>query len=61
VNDQQPIVRYAARAIVIDDAGRTLLFRAAVPGREPAFFIWITPGGGIVNQRSSSGSRPVAA
>lgn len=47
MNHQQPIVRYAARAIVIDDAGRTLLFRAAVPGREPAFFIWITPGGGI--------------
>ena len=41
-----PTLRYAARAIVIDDAGRTLLFRAAVPGREKQF-IWITTGGGL--------------
>lgn len=46
MSESQPIVRYAARAIVIDDAGRTLLFRAKVLGRS-APFIWITPGGGI--------------
>lgn len=47
VSDPGPVVvRYAARAVVIDDAGRTLLFRAQVPG--PAGrFIWITPGGGM--------------
>lgn len=38
--------RYAARAVIIASDGRTLLFRAAVPGR-PGRFIWITPGGGI--------------
>lgn len=41
----------AARAIVIDDDGRTLLFRARVPApagpSAPERFIWITPGGGI--------------
>ena len=42
----EPIFRRAARAILIDDAGRTLLFRAKVPGLEDRF-IWITPGGGI--------------
>lgn len=42
----QPTVRHAARAIVIDDRGRTLLFRARVPGGHGRF-IWITPGGGI--------------
>lgn len=41
----EPVIRHAARAIVIDDAGRTLLFRAKVPGA--GRFIWITPGGGI--------------
>ena len=39
-------LRLAARAIVIDDAGRTLLFRARIPGPAERF-IWITPGGGI--------------
>lgn len=42
----QPMVRHAARAILIDEAGRTLLFRARVPGRAGRY-IWITPGGGI--------------
>ncbi len=40
--------RWAARAVVIDDRGRTLLFRAQMPGTEDAPRIfWITPGGGI--------------
>ena len=41
-----PFLRYAARAIVIDEAGRTLLFRVDVPGPSTRF-VWITPGGGI--------------
>lgn len=43
---EELFTRYAARAVVISDDGRTLLFRAQVPGREGRF-IWITPGGGI--------------
>ena len=40
--------RFAARAVVIDDLGRTLLFRARMPGAdESARIFWITPGGGI--------------
>ncbi|MEO8539729.1 MAG: NUDIX domain-containing protein [bacterium] len=39
-------IRHAARAVIIDTAGRTLLFRARVPGMTPRVF-WITPGGGI--------------
>lgn len=40
--------RLAARAVVIDDRGRTLLFRARMPGTDDAARIfWITPGGGI--------------
>jgi len=46
VSDFEPVLRRAARAIVIDEAGRTLLFRARIPGRNDGF-IWITPGGGI--------------
>jgi 8-oxo-dGTP pyrophosphatase MutT (NUDIX family) len=33
--------------VVIDTDGRTLLFRARVPGREDERVFWITPGGGI--------------
>jgi 8-oxo-dGTP pyrophosphatase MutT (NUDIX family) len=42
----EPLLRRAARAIVIDEQGRTLLFRARVPGPRERY-IWITPGGGI--------------
>lgn len=44
----EPRVRHAARAVLIDDDGRTLLFRAQMPetaGEVRTF--WITPGGGI--------------
>lgn len=46
MSESQPTVRYAARAVLIDDRERVLLFRARVPGSEPRF-IWITPGGGL--------------
>lgn len=46
MSEPGPAARYAARAVVIDDARRTLLFRAKVPGRVGRF-IWIAPGGGI--------------
>ncbi len=46
MSNPEPAIRYAARAVLIDDRQRTLLFRARVPGREGRF-IWITPGGGI--------------
>jgi len=46
VSAPEPAVRFAARAILIDDQDRVLLFRARVPGPAERF-IWITPGGGI--------------
>ncbi|MGE3073091.1 MAG: NUDIX hydrolase [Dehalococcoidia bacterium] len=42
----EPFVRYAARAVLVDERQRTLLFRARVPGSSGRY-IWITPGGGI--------------
>ncbi|MGE5595124.1 MAG: NUDIX hydrolase [Hyphomicrobiales bacterium] len=45
-----PIVREAARIILLDPADRVLLFRAQVPerpGRPRPRTIWITPGGGL--------------
>jgi ADP-ribose pyrophosphatase YjhB (NUDIX family) len=38
------ITRQAARAILIDDKGRLVLFKRTWPGREP---YWSTPGGGV--------------
>jgi 8-oxo-dGTP pyrophosphatase MutT (NUDIX family) len=38
--------RLAARAVIIDDFGRTLLFRIHAPA-EPSRVFWITPGGGL--------------
>jgi 8-oxo-dGTP pyrophosphatase MutT (NUDIX family) len=41
----EPRVRQAARAILLDPAGRLLLFRAADPSCGRTF--WIAPGGGV--------------
>ncbi len=38
--------RLAARAVLLDDLGRALLFRIHAPG-DPARVFWITPGGGL--------------
>jgi 8-oxo-dGTP pyrophosphatase MutT (NUDIX family) len=38
--------RLAARAVILDDRGRTLLFRIHAPG-DPSRVFWITPGGGL--------------
>jgi 8-oxo-dGTP pyrophosphatase MutT (NUDIX family) len=38
--------RLAARAVIIDERGRTLLFRIHAPG-DPSRVFWITPGGGL--------------
>lgn len=46
MSEPDPRIRFAARAILIDDQDRVLLFRARVPGRAERF-IWIAPGGGI--------------
>jgi len=44
----EPRIRFAARAVLIDDRGRTLLFRAQMPGfPDGSRVFWITPGGGI--------------
>jgi 8-oxo-dGTP pyrophosphatase MutT (NUDIX family) len=39
--------RNAARVILLDDAGRVLLFRGADPSRPEAGTWWFTPGGGL--------------
>ena len=46
VSEPEPTIRHAARAILIDDQDRMLLFRARLPGGNGPF-IWITPGGGV--------------
>jgi 8-oxo-dGTP pyrophosphatase MutT (NUDIX family) len=42
----QPIARLAARVLLIDEAGRVLLFHGIDPGN-PADDYWVTPGGGL--------------
>lgn len=42
---ERPLLREAARVILLDDVGRVLLFRVADDGRRPRP-LWITPGGG---------------
>lgn len=39
-----PIIRQAARALIVDAAQRVLLFRGELPGREPW---WFAPGGAL--------------
>ena len=41
------VQRYAARALLIDEAGRVLLFRGGDPHRPEAGTWWFTPGGGL--------------
>jgi 8-oxo-dGTP pyrophosphatase MutT (NUDIX family) len=41
------VARLAARVVVIDRAGRTLLFRGGDPHRPEAGTWWFTPGGGV--------------
>ncbi|WBL37424.1 NUDIX domain-containing protein [Tepidiforma flava] len=45
--------RLAARAVILDDRGRTLLFRIHAPG-DPARVFWITPGGAASNRARPS-------
>jgi 8-oxo-dGTP pyrophosphatase MutT (NUDIX family) len=42
----------AARVIVVDPAGRTLLFRGGDPGRPEEGTWWFTPGGGVEDGES---------
>lgn len=51
MTQEAPIVRPAARVILLDPDGNVLLFRAQAPGTSRAF--WITPGGGIQRGESS--------
>lgn len=41
-----PVVREAARVLLVDEGGRVLLFRACDPHRPERTF-WLAPGGGI--------------
>jgi 8-oxo-dGTP pyrophosphatase MutT (NUDIX family) len=42
----QPIARLAARVLLIDEAGRVLLFHGIDPA-DPTDDYWVTPGGGL--------------
>ena len=42
----QPIARLAARVLLIDEAGRILLFHGIDPA-DPTDEYWVTPGGGL--------------
>jgi 8-oxo-dGTP pyrophosphatase MutT (NUDIX family) len=42
----QPIARLAARVLLIDEAGRVLLFHGIDPA-DPSDHYWVTPGGGL--------------
>jgi ADP-ribose pyrophosphatase YjhB (NUDIX family) len=44
------VVRRAARAILLDDAGRLVLIKRTVRGRAP---YWVTPGGGVEPEDAS--------
>lgn len=43
----RPVVRNAARVLLLDPAGRVLLVRGGDPERPEAGTWWITPGGGL--------------
>jgi 8-oxo-dGTP pyrophosphatase MutT (NUDIX family) len=43
--DSEPILRTAARVLLIEGTGRVLLFRYPEPGTGEA--VWVTPGGGL--------------
>ncbi len=43
----RPVVRNAARVLLLDPAGRVLLVRGGDPARPEAGTWWITPGGGL--------------
>jgi 8-oxo-dGTP pyrophosphatase MutT (NUDIX family) len=47
MSSPEPIVRHAARVLLLDDDGRILLFRVDGPVHRPGTNLWITPGGGI--------------
>jgi len=44
-----PVARVAARVVLVDRAGRTLLFRGGDPHRPQIGTWWFTPGGGVEN------------
>src|SRR5882672_9447042 len=46
-HDSVTVRRQAARVILIDEAGRVLLFRGGDPHRPDAGTWWFTPGGGL--------------
>lgn len=43
----RPVVRTAARVLLLDPAGRVLLVKGGDPARPEAGTWWITPGGGL--------------
>ncbi|MEX0783971.1 MAG: NUDIX domain-containing protein [Dehalococcoidia bacterium] len=44
---EQPLLRPTARVVLLDPAGRILLFKVTEPERPQAAPFWITPGGGL--------------
>lgn len=53
-----PVVRHAARAVLLDRRDRVLLLACVDPTREDAERFWITPGGGLkAGERHDAGLR----
>lgn len=46
-DDGTRVLRTAARVVLVDEAGRTLLFRGGDPARPELGSWWFTPGGGV--------------
>jgi 8-oxo-dGTP pyrophosphatase MutT (NUDIX family) len=44
---EQPIVRPTARVLLLDGAGRTMLFTANTPDEDTGLPFWFPPGGGL--------------
>jgi 8-oxo-dGTP pyrophosphatase MutT (NUDIX family) len=53
VTERLFVPRTGARVLLVDDAGRTLLFRGTDPGR-PGERWWVTPGGGVEPDETSA-------
>lgn len=46
--------RHAARILLVDEAGKVLLFRAGDPAQPEAGSWWFTPGGGVRDEESAA-------
>ena len=50
---ENPVVRPAARILLLDPDGRTLLFTAETPDTDSGLPFWFPPGGGLEGTESN--------